>query len=161
MWDEGYVGSLYANAIFFSARRIHSVQVTAYIMLSTDPVSHPAITEEDVCSASGDVSTSQEYVQSPNPSECLYCLGSVAFSSPIFGISMTSKAESRSVVHSSKKEDVELPAGVSGAAAAAKCAITTATTLTIDPWKVEVVLAELRLSVATVGVAQSDWGAGV
>ncbi|KAI3864294.1 hypothetical protein MKW92_049640 [Papaver armeniacum] len=68
MWEltEGYVSSLFA--VLISAKPIHSLQVAAYIMLSTDPVSQLAITEEDACSTSGYVSTSQEYVQSPNPS---------------------------------------------------------------------------------------------
>lgn len=61
LWElsKGSISSLYA--ILFSSKPISSLQVSAYIMLSNDPVSHIAITEE------GDVSTSQESVQSPIP----------------------------------------------------------------------------------------------
>ncbi|KAI3927104.1 hypothetical protein MKX01_029872 [Papaver californicum] len=188
MWElsKGYVSSLYA--ILFSAKPIHSLQVAAYIMLSTDPVSHLAITEEDACCASGDVSTtSQEYVQSPNPSlssdENIPVRDEISrmitkspdtllegdlishhrvhvftawalLLSHLQSLASTSPARQKLVqwvqdfadtrildclfehiplqsgaMHSSKKKDVELPAGVSEAAAAAKRAITTGSLL--------------------------------
>ncbi|KAI3987208.1 hypothetical protein MKX01_031692 [Papaver californicum] len=188
MWElsKGYVSSLYA--ILFSAKPIHSLQVAAYIMLSTDPVSHLAITEEDACSASVDVSTtSQEFVQSPNPSlswdENIPVRDEISrmiIKSPdtllegdlishhrvhvftawalllshLQSLASTSPARQKLVqwvqdfadtrildclfehiplqtgaMHSSKKKDVELPAGVSEAAAAAKRAIATGSLL--------------------------------
>ncbi|XP_026457015.1 E3 ubiquitin-protein ligase listerin-like [Papaver somniferum] len=187
MWElsKGYVSSLYA--ILFSAKPIHSLQVAAYIMLSTDPISHLAITEEDASSPSGDASTSQEDVQSPNLSlssdenipvrdeisrmiikspsaliegdlishhrvnvftawALLLChLQSLASASParqklvqwVQDFADTQVLDclfehiplQSGAMRSSKKKDVELPAGVSEAAAAAKRAITTGSLL--------------------------------
>ncbi|RZC63169.1 hypothetical protein C5167_024930 [Papaver somniferum] len=187
MWElsKGYVSSLYA--ILFSAKPIHSLQVAAYIMLSTDPVSHLAITEEDASSPSGDASTSQEDVQSPNlslssvenipvrdeisrmivksPSPLiegdlishhrvnvftawallLSHLQSLASPSPakqklvqwvqdfadtqILDCLLEHIPLQSGAMRSSKKKDVELPVGVSEAAAAAKLAISTGSLL--------------------------------
>ncbi|KAI3958098.1 hypothetical protein MKW98_020740 [Papaver atlanticum] len=155
----------------YSLPQVASCCFTAYVIVSTNPVSHLAIAEEDVCdgsSASGDVSTSQEYVQSPNPSlssddniPVRDEISRMIIKSPsmllegdsishhlvnvftslvlelsfflIFNLWHQHHQQGGNWFNGSKKKDVELPAGVSEAPAAAKRAITTAMPWTLLP----------------------------